>query len=714
MSVIQTIRDKAAWIIIAAIALALIAFIVQDAFQGGGGMGLFGGSQTTLGKVNGTKIDAVSFEQRYKIAETNYQNANYPIDDRLRQQIRDGIWNEYVEDAVLGKEFDKVGLATLGRDERSDILYGPNPPQQLQQQFTDPKTGVYDAAAAHQAITGLKKNSAQYNSFWGEFMPALEKNRQKEKFIALIGNSAYIPKWLVEKTAAENSQLSSISYVNIPFATVSDSTIKVMDEEVRQYVSENKEIYQQEKARGIEYVLFDAAPTKADSAAVSSALQTVKEEFATIPASDAAAFVVRNNSETPYFDGYVLGSKMKLTNADTLKKLADGAVFGPYLDGNNYVLAKMVGRRTMPDTVKSRHILVKIADQQGAQIRTDSAAKKKIDSIVTAIQQGASFDSMVVKLSDDAGSKETKGEYTFGSTQFGTISKEFAETLFYGNTGDKKTVKVDNSMYSGYHYIEVLSQKNPEIAYKIAYVARPIVASDETINAASGLASQFVGESRDKKAFDENVKKKNLNKFPAMDIKPLESGIPGVGESRELVRWIFNDAKPGQVADHAFQVGDKYLVPVLVQAYEKGDMAAERARPLVEYKIRNRKKTEEIIKKVGNPASLDAVSKATNQPILRADSISFSSPFVPNIGNEPKLIGAAFNKNYQAKVSDPISGEIGVFYIKVENISAAPNPNFDAKQMQEGARQQQKMSGFRVIEALKKSADIIDNRVKFF
>ncbi len=78
------------------------------------------------------------------------------------------------------------------------------------------------------------------------------------------------------------------------------------------------------------------------------------------------------------------------------------------------------------------------------QVRSDSAAKMLIDSIVTAIRGGASFDSMVVKLSEDQGSKETHGEYEFNSNQFGTISKEFAETLFYGNTGDKKTVRVEN------------------------------------------------------------------------------------------------------------------------------------------------------------------------------------------------------------------------------------------------------------------------------
>jgi peptidyl-prolyl cis-trans isomerase D len=713
MSVIQTIRDKAAWIIIAAIALALIAFIVQDAFQGSGG-GMFGSSSDVIGKVNGKKIDAYEFDARYKTAEQNYQQQNYPVDERLRSQIRESLWNEYVEDAILGKEFDRIGFAEIGKDERGDILYGANPPQMLRQQFTDPKTGVYDAHTAYQTINQLKKNTPQFNSFYGEFLPALEKARMKEKFVSLISNSAYTPKWLVEKMNTENSQVSTISYVNVPYSTVGDSAIKVTDEDVRQYVNENKEAYQQEEARGIEYVMFDAAPTKADSAVSYEAVASVKNEFAAIPEKEVEPFLLRNNSELPFFNGYVLGTNMKVANADTIKQLADGQVYGPYLDGNNYTIAKMLNRRAIPDTVKARHILIKIADAQSGQVRTDSAAKTLIDSIVTAIRGGASFDSMVVKLSEDQGSKETHGEYEFNSNQFGTISKEFAETLFYGNTGDKKTVRVENSQYSGYHYIEVLNQKSIGTGYKVAYLSRPIIASAETVNSASTAASQFALDSRDKKAFDENAKKKNLNKYPAMDIKPLESGIPGLGDNRELVTWMFRTAKVGQVADRYYQIGDKFIVPVLVAAYEKGNMSVDRARPLVEYKIRNKKKADEIIKKVGPANTLDAISKAVNQPVLKADSISYSSPYVANVGNEPKLIGAAFCKNFQTAVSTPIVGEIGVFYIKIDNIGAQPNPNFDVKQMQMMMNQQQRMVGMRVIEAMKKSADIKDYRINFF
>jgi peptidyl-prolyl cis-trans isomerase D len=712
MSVIQTIRDKAAWIIIGAIALALIAFIVQDALQGGG-RGLFsGGDNTTLGKVNGTPIDARDFEQRYKLAEENYRAQNYPVNDQLRNQIRESLWNEFVEDALMGDEYDKLGI-NISDKEVGDLLYGPNPPQMLRQQFTD-STGVFNATMAYQAIKSLKKNTPQYNSFWGEFVPSLEKSRKREKFTALVGKSMYIPKWLLEKNNAENSQRSSISYVNVPYSTISDSSVHVTDEDVKEYVDAHKEIYKQENERNLVYVTFDAAPSKSDSETIYNNVVKQRDALAAATTTaDIQTLLTNNSSETPFFDGYVLSSHMQMTNADTLRKLSDGQVFGPYLDGPNYTLAKMIGRRTMPDSVKCRHILIKVSDQQG-QTRTDSAAKKLIDSIQTAISHGANFDSMVVKYTDDAGSKDKKGEYEFASMQFSNLSKEFAEVIFYGNTGDKKVVKVDNASYVGYHYIEVLSQKKMETAFKIAYLSRPVVPSDETVNGASGLAAQFSAESRSLSQFNDNATKRKLNKLSA-DVKESDYMIMGLGESREIIRWAFTDGKKGTVAEHAYLVGDKYIVPAVVQVSEKGTMSVEKARPLVEYKIRNNKKAETIIKKIGSPATLDAAAQATGQQVMRADSLSFSSTFIPNIGNELRVLGAAFNKDYQAKISAPIKGEIGVFVLKVENISAVPNPNFDVKQQQAGMQQQMGgMIGYRTMEIMKKSATIKDNRIKFF
>ncbi|MHA4842975.1 peptidylprolyl isomerase [Flavitalea antarctica] len=710
MSIIQNIRDKAAWIVSGAIALALIAFIAQDAFQGGG-RGIFSGNSTTLGEVNGKKIEAQPFEERVKMMEEQYRNANYPINDMMRQQIRDGIWNETVEDIILAKEYDKLGL-TVSDKELTDILYGPNPPQQLQQQFTDPNTGVYNADAAYQAIKALKKGTPQHASFWGEFIPSLEKQRIKEKYLSILGNSSYVPKWLVEKMNADASQMASISFVAVPYSTVADSTIKVTDQEISQYVNERKESFKQEKSRNIEYVTFDAAPNKEDSATIFNQVAALKNEFAT--ATDLPAFLMGNASETEFYDGYIQKSKMQVVNSDTLQKLADGEIYGPYLDGGNYVIAKMIGKRNIPDSVKVRHILIKIAEPQTGAIRTDSAAKKLIDSIVTAINSGSSFDSMVVKLSEDEGSKTTGGVYTFSSNQFGDLSKEFAETAFYGNAGDKKTVKVENSKYSGFHYIEVLSQQNFETGYKIAYFSKPILASDLTRNTAMGLASQFAAESRDRKQFDANAKKKNINKFVAADIKPLDYTIFGLGDSRELVKWVF-DAKAGQVAEQPYMVGDKYVVPAVISVYEEGTMPVDKARPLVEAKIRNNKKAELIIKKIGNANTLEAVAQATGQSVSKVDSIRFSQPNIPNVGPELKVAGLAFSKGAQGKVSPPVVGELGVFVLRSDNVTTVPTAGFDAAQQQKMLQQQQKSFAARTIpEIIKKNADIEDKRYKFF
>ena len=68
MSVIQKIRDKYAALVIALIALSLIAFILMDAFVGGGRGGSPG---TTIGKVNGQKIDRSDFEKQISHSTTN-------------------------------------------------------------------------------------------------------------------------------------------------------------------------------------------------------------------------------------------------------------------------------------------------------------------------------------------------------------------------------------------------------------------------------------------------------------------------------------------------------------------------------------------------------------------------------------------------------------------------------------------------------------------
>jgi len=700
MSVIQRIRDKAAWLIFGAIALAMIGFIVTDAFQGGG-RGLFSGPSTTYGKVNGKKIDYAKYSERVKMIEDQYGPQQ---NDYIRQRTYETVWNQMVDEIVLGKVYDKLGLFVTDK-EINDILFGKNPPEQLKQQFTDPSTGQYNAAAANQAIREFKKrNPQQYQNF----ITSLIQNRQREKYLSMLSNTSYVPKWMVEKLGTDNSLVANISYVQIPYATIPDSTVKITDDEIKEFLKEHAEEYKQEKSRSIAYVAFSAAPSAADSAAVREKLKNLSTEFATT--NDIKPILLRSNSELPYYEGFISKGRIQIPNKDSILAVPVGGVYGPYLDQGNYVLAKIVDSRRMPDTVKVRHILIATQQRdpqtgQAFRIREDSTAKRIADSIQNAIRNGAKFDTLLVR-SDDPGSKENGGVYD--SVPSGKMVASFNDYIFSNPVGTKGIVQTDY----GYHYVEILSQKGSDPAYKIAYLALPIIASQVTDNTASGLASQFAAESRNAKQFDENLNKQHLQKLIIPDVHPGDHIVGELGSSRELVRWIYQ-ADVGDVVDQAIAIGDKYVVATLTEINEEGVMSPQKAKPMVESLVRNRKKAKQLVEKIGNPTSLEAVASANKAQVLRADSVSFTAAFIPNVGQEMKLIGASFNKQSLNKVAGPIEGNSGVYVLKPESVYAKPNPNASPENIRMMLEQRLRQSSAQSVEALRKAATIKDYREKF-
>ncbi len=706
MSVIQKIRDKYAAVVIAVIALSLVAFILMDAFVGRNrGMS---GRNGSVGKINGENISKTDFEKRITLMQ-----AMYGQQAPQREQLASNAWEQAIDEIVMKQEYDKLGMQ-ISNKELNDLLFGANPPQWLSQQFKDPQTGEFKVAEAKEYFKNIKKqkNNPNLEMFeQGYLMPTINQEL-RSKYMALLGNSTYIPKWMADKSFADQNSLAKISYVTVPYTSITDTTIKATDDDVKSYIAKHKEIFKQDDAtRTASYITFSASPSAQDTAKALQQVQNLKNDFAS--SSDAEAYLGKVGSELPYLNGYTLGSKMQVPFADSIKKLADGQMFGPYVDGANYAIAKMIGRRMMPDSVKVRHILIKTGEK-GQSTFSDSLAKIRIDSISNAAKSGADFNALVLKYTDDQGSKNTKGEYTFSSTQFSGLSKEFAEVAFYGQSGDKKVVKVENGTYSGYHYIEVIEQKKVEEAYKVAYLAKAIDASQETINNASNLAAQFAAASRNKKSFDDNAAKQNLQIMSAPDLKQNDYQVSALGESRQFVRWMY-EAKVGEVSE-PFEVADKYVVGVLTGVTEKGTMSVTKARPQCEQIIINEKKAQKIIDtkfKGGN--TIEDIAKTAGASVMTADSVSFSQPFIPNIGNEPKIIGASFNKALQGKVSEPIAGNTGVFVVKEESVFAAANTAMTAETLRKQMESQQKqMGGYSSMNALKKAAKVEDNRFDFY
>jgi peptidyl-prolyl cis-trans isomerase D len=720
MSIIQSIRERAAWLVFGLIAVSLIGFLLMDARRSN----FFGKDRgTVVGVVDGQKIQVEEFDQQVNNIEDRYkkQQQGGAVSDEMREQIRESVWNRIVEQSLLTKDYAALGMDVSDKEE-NDMLAGQDPIQEIRQAFTDRKTGMFDAQAAANQINQIKSiyrsgprkganaDNSQYEmarSFWEDEVPQFIEQRLQQKFLTLLANSAYVPKWMAEKENADNSQIASISFVNTPYYTVPDSAAKVSDAEITDYVNQHPDEFKQEESRSIAYVTFDASPTPKDSLAIRQQLIELSKEFATT--KDPAGYLNRVGSEPEYADTTIAKSMTHVPFKDSIFALPKGGLYGPYLDAGNYTVAKLIDEHEVPDSVEARHILVATVDPETHQpIMDDSTGKKKIDSIRNLIEKGGQrFDSVAFHLSDDKSSAVKGGKLPwFGPNQ---MVKEFQDFAFGHKVGDKGIVK---SQF-GWHYIEVLGQKNFEPGYKVAYLTRKIEASQNTDQTASGLASQFAGVSRDARSFEDNVQKQHLQRLVAPDVAPSAITILGLGANRQLVRWVY-DAELGNVSD-PFPVGDKYVVAMLTEINKPGTMSAAKARPRVEPILRNRKKAEIISKRLGSPASLDAAAGAATQPIMHADSVSFASGTIPNAGREPKVVGASFDKALTGKpASPPIAGNSGVFVIRVGTVSALSNPNGDLQQQRFALEQQQRQVAYQVLQQMQRLADITDNRGKFF
>jgi peptidyl-prolyl cis-trans isomerase D len=348
------------------------------------------------------------------------------------------------------------------------------------------------------------------------------------------------------------------------------------------------------------------------------------------------------------------------------------------------------------------------------QIRDTVSAKKLIDSIQTAIRNGSNFDTVCAKLSEDPGSKDKGGVYD--NVYSGQMTSTFNDFIFTNPTGTKGVVKSE----FGYHYVEILSQKGSSAAYKIAFLPVQIIASQETDNKANNDANLFAGDCRDQKTFDisfeKNLKPKGLTKGIAIDIKPTDADVRGLGASRSFVKNIYA-ASRGEVLKPE-RVGEAYVVAIVTEVLEEGTQSAGKARPIAETPLRNKKKAEILKQKIGKVTTLEAAAAAWGgKKIETVDSLRINKNQPSSLSYEPKVIGAIFNTANKGKVvPEPIEGQAGVYVIRVENVSATAITDGNVAEQRKAAYQQVKQnvsnpqSPNNPLNALRKAATIKDKR----
>jgi peptidyl-prolyl cis-trans isomerase D len=734
MSVIQSIREKYAKWAVVAIALALLGFILTDYFQAQSRMG---GGPTTIGVINGEKIDYRDFQARLESAETQAkataEQMGNDYGDAERHNTNEALWNQDVERIIMDAEFKKAGI-DVGGKELTDFLY-QNPPEDLKQRFTD-QQGVFDAAGLQSQINQMKRSSdPNVRDQLNMFLADLEYRKKTEKYNSILRGTVYYPKWYVEKQNAEAAQLAKVSYVSSPYTNIPDSGITITDKEIEDYVNTHKEMFKQEESRSIAYVMFDAAATAQDSAQLRNQLEELKTKFAsdTLP----ARFLSGNGSATPYVDEYKNKAEILSATADSsVITIPKNEVYGPYLDQHSYVLAKKIDEKKLADSVYCRHILIRTS----AAI-PDSVAEKKIDSAIERITKGANFVTVMKQVSMDtvANTQDSLGIMRFSIkdiTNAQSFDQDFAKYILYdGTKGQRKKVKTQ----FGYHYIEIVDQKNIQPYYKIAFFSKAIVASKETERRASEEASKFSNEARDQKSFEAAIaqSKGKYKKLEAANIGPNDISIqdidrmymPSMGfgkvvPCRSLIKEIYKADKGDVLKQEKIgdpRIGNKQIIAVVTDVLEEGIQPARIARvgsaqtPSAERILKDKKKAEQIKKTIGQVTTLEAAAAALKDSIITIDSVRFTG--ARGLG-DPKVLGVIFNNSNKGKVvPEPIAGFNAVYVLRVDSLTTTSVVNSDIEGEKNRLRNSgisRQLSSSNPVGIFKKIAKIRDNRKNFY
>ncbi|PUZ28410.1 hypothetical protein DCC81_02690 [Chitinophaga parva] len=695
MSVLQKIRDKYAVVIVVVICLSIVGFLLQEAFFGRGSLG---GRNTAAGQVNGEEIDINEYNNLVSQNEDQYrqQMGGISLNDETREQIRQQAWNQLLSQRILDAQYKTLGI-DVTNSELDDQLTGKNVNPIWAQHFTD-QNGQFDRQKSNEVLAGINKSAEGQNELLAIENQIIE-SQKRDKYFAMIRQAAYMPNWMANMQLKDNSNNANISYVSVPYTSIADSTVKVTDGELQAFIDSHKPLFKTEDSRKIEYMVFDATPSSKDTAAALKELGELKAELDTT--KDVVGLINRN-SDQKFFDGYVPESKIMVPEKDSILRLSVGQVFGPYYDNNEITYAKMVDRKQMPDSVVITQIGI------AKQSATDSAAKKTVDSVEALLKGGANMKALAASVSQLQSAKQDSGEATLTPMQqFPADYKPMSEFVFNAPAGAMKVIDVPGA----YMIIKINQVKNIGPAVKIAYLARTVESSSETNSAAFSDASAFAGANRTQEAFNKSAQEKGTKRV-ADGIRPMDYSVRGLGTSRDLVKWAYT-AKVGEVSN-VFSLEDKYVVAVLTEAVKAGTASLSAVRPAVELAVKRQKKAAQITAKLNNPASLDAAAKASNQPVMQAEGINFSSPLVATLGLEPRVVGASFNKALgTTKVSAPIEGNAGVYVIKVDGYTPAQNGQ-DVNSLKASYEQSLQSTLPNILfDVLKEKANVKDTRSKF-
>ncbi|MDE5575543.1 MAG: SurA N-terminal domain-containing protein, partial [Bacteroidales bacterium] len=403
MAIIGRIR-KHAGLAVALIGIAIIGFVIQDAF------GRRGQSAPPVAVINGETVSYSSFAadvdqitEQYKRA----QGADVKITEEDMSQIRNMAWQRLVSDMLINEACQTTGLQ-VSTAEMNDMYYGKFISPYLYQYFTNPQTGIYDRQQVMNIINNFDQLSDQDKVALSELERIIKNERVKEKYNNLAAKSFYMPRALAAFQSGPLASTVTASWVMLPYSRIADADVQIDKSDFKRFYDENKFMFKQNKSRTLDYVVFDVTPTPQDMAELENHVAQLYDEFQHETSIPDFVNAVTSGQR---FDSLYRNKEEIFPGWDTLFNAKAGTFFAPRRIGRTFQMAALLDVQMRPDSVRLQHIFLSYTEAGSQSGRNKEQSRLLADSLKAVINQNpGNFAQLAATYSEDPSAQQNGGD----------------------------------------------------------------------------------------------------------------------------------------------------------------------------------------------------------------------------------------------------------------------------------------------------------------
>ncbi|MBQ6192430.1 MAG: SurA N-terminal domain-containing protein [Bacteroidaceae bacterium] len=717
MATLQKIRNRGK-ILIFTVGLALFAFIAEEFVRS------LSYTQTErhqrVGKIDGEKINVQEFNaqvEEYTDVVKFTQGVNTLSDDQL-SMFRDQVWQTLVNDKIMQRECDKLGI-TVTDAEMQDIINNGRNPMLAQTPFRT-QQGTFDVNALKQFLnqynevmtnpqlsSEVKEQYEQMNNYWKFIEKTIRRQTLNNKYQSLLNGLMVSNPVSAQASFDGRTKESDIYMAALPFSSIKDDDVKIEDSELKAKYEELKEMFRSdEETRDIKYIDINVKASDADKANLQKEMEGFAQALA--EGADPAKTVREAASQVPYSVLPISAKSLPHDIAEKLDSLSVGDQVGPFVHehDNTINIVRLIEKVNLPDSIEIRQIAAPGNDM--------AAIEKTADSIMNALAAGANFDTIAKKYDQPA----TKTWITSNQYERQAIdenNRKFLSTISTAAVGSYNKIVLDGQ---GAIIAQVTDRRNIITKYNVAVIKRAIDFSKDTYGKAYNDFSSFLAGNPKAEDIEANAAQAGYTLQTRNNVRSTEHNVVNVRSTREALRWIFDEkTKVGDVSP-LYECGenDHLLVLTLAGIHKKGYLPwdDEQIRTFLTSEVMKDKKAAILMEKMKSVKSVADVAKMEGAVTDTIKHITFTgNAFVSKIGaSEPALSGSV-SKAKKGEFKSGVKGKSAVYAYQVLE-QTKTDAKFDKKEEEQKLQQTIGRSLGNFSGELLQKADITDKRYIFF